>query len=256
MFTTSACAVSSGGGSSGSSGGSGGGSSSNPTPIAINTVIVPLIKITVTASVGSASPVVTILQKFLNSHGYPVATKGAGSSGQETQTFGPATKAALIKFQTAQGIKTNLGTLDTKTIEKINTIANVAAPATPTTPVGTAALIASLQQQLNSLIAQLAILMGNKTTPTSTVTPVTTPVSSNLLFPTNLWVNMQSPEVKRLQLWLNSHNFVIAESGPGSVGNESDRFGNATIAALKKFQASGGVPQTGGLDGATRAVME
>ncbi|MFA5129453.1 MAG: peptidoglycan-binding protein [Patescibacteria group bacterium] len=44
---------------------------------------------------------VQALQKYLNTHGYPVAKTGAGSSGRETQLFGDATKAALIRFQQA-----------------------------------------------------------------------------------------------------------------------------------------------------------
>jgi peptidoglycan hydrolase-like protein with peptidoglycan-binding domain len=47
---------------------------------------------------------VLALQKYLNAHGYTVATSGPGSVGNETTTFGPATKAALIKFQKANNI--------------------------------------------------------------------------------------------------------------------------------------------------------
>ncbi|MFH1608725.1 MAG: immunoglobulin-like domain-containing protein [Patescibacteria group bacterium] len=41
------------------------------------------------------------LQKFLNTHGYVLATSGAGSPGYETNNFGPLTKKAIIKFQLA-----------------------------------------------------------------------------------------------------------------------------------------------------------
>jgi hypothetical protein len=41
------------------------------------------------------------LQIYLNSKGFAVSIKGAGSPGHETTFFGPATKAALIRFQEA-----------------------------------------------------------------------------------------------------------------------------------------------------------
>ena len=49
---------------------------------------------------------VRALQQFLNRKGYVVATVGAGSNGLETAYFGPATRAAVIRYQTAYGIPT------------------------------------------------------------------------------------------------------------------------------------------------------
>ena len=47
---------------------------------------------------------VRVLQRFLNTHGYTVAVTDAGSFGSETTYFGPATRAAVIRFQIAKGI--------------------------------------------------------------------------------------------------------------------------------------------------------
>lgn len=64
---------------------------------------------------GSLGSDVKALQQFLNAHGYPVATSGAGSLGNETTRFGPATKAALIRYQKAKGIMPAAGYFGTKT---------------------------------------------------------------------------------------------------------------------------------------------
>jgi hypothetical protein len=63
---------------------------------------------------GMTSSNVKQLQIFLNSQGFTVAKTGAGSSGHETTYFGPATKAALMRFQLAykKEILTPLGLTD------------------------------------------------------------------------------------------------------------------------------------------------
>ncbi len=62
------------------------------------------------------------LQVFLNRVGFPVTTSGYGSQGLENKRFGPATQAALIKFQKDKGIKPAVGYLGPITRNKINEI--------------------------------------------------------------------------------------------------------------------------------------
>jgi peptidoglycan hydrolase-like protein with peptidoglycan-binding domain len=64
---------------------------------------------------GSIGADVKALQTYLNAHGFTVASSGPGSSGHETMTFGPGTKAALVKFQKANGISPAVGYFGPKT---------------------------------------------------------------------------------------------------------------------------------------------
>jgi hypothetical protein len=71
-------------------------------------------------TVGSLGSEVKALQAYLNAHGYPIATSGVGSAGNETTKFGAATKAALIKYQQAKGITPAAGYFGAKTRAAIN----------------------------------------------------------------------------------------------------------------------------------------
>ncbi len=82
------------------------------------------------------------------------------------------------------------------------------------------------------------------------VTPVTDPVPAPetvvieealpeipfVPFMRNLKKGDRGEDVKRLQEYLNTHGFIIAESGVGSPGRETELFGINTENALKKFQ--------------------
>lgn len=52
----------------------------------------------------------------------------------------------------------------------------------------------------------------------------------------NLSIGQENAEVLTLQKMLNAAGFTLAESGPGSPGNETSRFGALTKAAVRKFQ--------------------
>ncbi len=64
------------------------------------------------------------------------------------------------------------------------------------------------------------------------------PNPNKFIFTKNLWAPMVDVEVKELQKYLNTHGFPLATSGIGSLGNETNKFGNLTIQALKKFQST------------------
>ena len=68
---------------------------------------------------GSVGDDVKDLQRFLNDVGYPVASRGAGSKGNETYYYGSLTKNALAKFQAAHGLNAT-GTLDSATRDSLS----------------------------------------------------------------------------------------------------------------------------------------
>jgi Putative peptidoglycan binding domain len=102
-------------------------------------------------------------------------------------------------------------------------------------PAARAQSTADLNAQIQMLLAQIAQLqaqMNGSTGGSST---------SCTTFTRSLTIGSTGSDVKALQMFLNSHNAVIAASGAGSMGNESTYFGGLTKAALAKFQAAQGI---------------
>lgn len=93
---------------------------------------------------GSSGAQVMQLQKTLNSTGYTVATAGVGSAGKETSYFGAATKRAVIKFQSANGVPAT-GNVFALTRAALNGTSVVVVPPTGTsTPVVSGPVTVSL----------------------------------------------------------------------------------------------------------------
>jgi hypothetical protein len=81
-------------------------------------------------------------------------------------------------------------------------------------------------------------------------------ISSASRFARNLEVGITAADVRALQQYLNTHNFVIAANGPGSAGNETMYFGILTRNALIQYQKTNGIaPATGYFGPITRTYM-
>jgi peptidoglycan hydrolase-like protein with peptidoglycan-binding domain len=79
-----------------------------------------------------------------------------------------------------------------------------------------------------------ATIAGLKIANVLTTSPITT--TSTTTFTRDLMIGSQGDDVKSLQIFLNSHGFIVSESGAGSPGNETNYFGNATKSAVIRFQ--------------------
>jgi len=111
-----------------------------------------------------------------------------------------------------------------------------------------------LQAQITLLLAQIQALQSQLSTSGTTAT--TSAVPASLLSSSDLTVGSKGATVKALQMFLNANGYVVSASGAGSVGNETEYFGNATKAALAKLQAAQGITPAAGYFGAkTRAKL-
>ena len=89
-------------------------------PVASSPIISSFVIFKHTLKEGVTGADVKALQKFLNAHGFVIAKMGAGSLGNETDYFGTGTRASLIKFQKANGIKPASGFFGPATLKYVN----------------------------------------------------------------------------------------------------------------------------------------
>ena len=102
---------------------------------------------------------------------------------------------------------------------------------------------ATLEEQINALLAQIAALQAQIAAP---------PLTSS----GDLTLGSKGAAVKALQQYLNANGAQVAASGAGSPGNETEFFGSLTKKALAQWQTANGVSPAAGYFGPkTRAKM-
>jgi hypothetical protein len=74
-------------------------------------------------------------------------------------------------------------------------------------------------------------------------------------FTKNLKLGMTDPDVKQLQIFLNTHNFPVSLTGAGSTGNETSYFGQKTKLAVTLFQKANSLTPVGMLGPLTRGII-
>ena len=91
-------------------------------------------------------------------------------------------------------------------------------------------------------------------TPEQQIATPTMGVSS--LLTRNLYFGLRGTDVKQLQQYLNNNGFKVAETGPGSPGNETELFGPLTRAAVIRYQKAKGIsPSVGYVGPITRGLI-
>lgn len=103
-------------------------------------------------TVGSTGAEVMSVQQFLNANGAQVSATGAGSPGNESSYFGAKTKAAVAKFQAANGISPTAGYWGPLTRAAAN--AKCGTTPTPGPVVSGAVNVGAATQPANSLAPQ------------------------------------------------------------------------------------------------------
>ncbi len=117
--------------------------------------------------IGSTGTDVMKLQKFLNDMGITVSASGAGSPGNETSTYGPATGAAVKKFQekyaseilSPVGLTTGTTNFFSSSRAKANLLCSTSTGGTTggtTAPAGTGLSVSSASQPANALFVEKA----------------------------------------------------------------------------------------------------
>ncbi len=133
-------------------------------------------------------------------------------------------------------------------------------PVTASTPAPASGLssaqVASILSLLSSFNADSAIIAKVKAALSGSKNTNADNASVTTLFERNLDIGASGEDVKALQVFLNSHGYIVASSGPGSFGNESRQFGSLTRSALVKYQKAKGItPAVGYFGPKTRASL-
>lgn len=100
---------------------------------------------------------------------------------------------------------------------------------------------------------------GPKILTTPSVVPVITPpvTAPNAPLPDRiLKFGMTGQDVKDLQIYLNTHDYIITTFGAGSKGNETMKFGKLTEKAVMKFQKANKLKIDGIVGPITRSLMK
>jgi peptidoglycan hydrolase-like protein with peptidoglycan-binding domain len=141
----------------------------------------------------------------------------------------------------SQDSSSNVGVAADKTFTTLAAGQTASAP-TSTTPVTQKPVSQMTREELIAFILQLIAAMQTGGTTTGGNTAGISGIPATFTFQNNLAFGIEMIDVKYLQIVLNSNaDTKVSLTGAGSSGYETTRFGNATLAAVKKFQTKYGI---------------
>lgn len=161
---------------------------------------------------------------------------------------------------TGGGSSTVTTTTTTATTTPVTTTVTATPAVTTTVNTPSSGLTASQVQSILTVLASFnvdaATMASVRAALEGTSSPGSVTSTAVAVFKSNLTVGSLGSEVKALQMFLNSHGYPVASSGPGSAGKETTKFGAATKAALIKFQKAKGItPAVGYFGEKTRKAV-
>ncbi len=132
----------------------------------------------------------------------------------------------------------------------------IATTTAPSSTVSTSALSSTQVQAILSLLTSFGADANVITNVANALNGTASKPSDTTSFARDLELGNTGADVQLLQQFLNTHGFVLAKTGPGSLGNETTKFGNATKYQLIQFQKTNGITPAAGYFGPkTRAII-
>ena len=182
-------------------------------------ILEPLLR---NLSRGSEGVDVKNLQRMLIAEGYMIV-------GRDSGYYGPLTEQAVQVFQYIHNIVTSgspettgYGVVGPQTRLYINGRISVNAD--------NSTISDKIQNIAKPAPTSVETVSGNNTSPKSEYYTIGTVTRRTLS------LGSDGFDVKALQRFLNLRNVIVSESGAGSLGNETEYFGSATLQAVIRFQ--------------------
>ncbi len=163
------------------------------------------------------------------------------SESSETAVFSISNFAgALVPYSASSTVTITISDNDAATQQQSTPVYGGSSPALVSSPEPEIVIATSTEPLVAT--STLPIVLPEQpvvAVPAPVVAPTTTPTTTPkvlLMFTRSLKRGLRGVDVLALQRALNSLGFTISKIGPGSVGKETDLFGIATEAAVKRFQ--------------------